>query len=273
MGHDKRYNTSFYQEQADGSASSAAVVVPFLVDCLNPQSVLDVGCGVGLWCQQFAQWGVDVVAGIDGPWVAPESFKLGPKNLVQFDFMSEQQPFRPQLPQPRYDLVTTFEFLEHLPSELAAGTVELLTSLTDVVVAGAAIPGQGGTHHVNEQWPEYWAALFEARGFVPCDFIRPALWGSAAVEPWYQQNSVAYFRDRPPLHITERAGQVALLNLVKPARLVHPDLFARPAWHQDSSSECAQGGHRPAVAAVSQLTIGPRFRSSGAESAPLRVIT
>jgi hypothetical protein len=37
-------------------------------------------------------------------------------------------------------------------------------NLGPVVLFSAAIPYQGGTHHVNEQWPEYWAGNFEAKG-------------------------------------------------------------------------------------------------------------
>jgi len=37
--------------------------------------------------------------------------------------------------------------------------------IIDNVLFSAAIPNQGGTGHINEQWQEYWAEKFYANGF------------------------------------------------------------------------------------------------------------
>ena len=36
--------------------------------------------------------------------------------------------------------------------------INSLTRLAPVILFSAAIPFQGGSGHVNEQWPEYWVA-------------------------------------------------------------------------------------------------------------------
>ena len=54
--------------------------------------------------------------------------------------------------------------------------MEFLTSLAPVVVFSAASAYQGGIHHVNEQWPTYWAALFAEHGLVAVDSLRKDLW-------------------------------------------------------------------------------------------------
>jgi hypothetical protein len=59
---------------------------------------------------------------------------------------------------------------------------------------GAAVPGQGGWSHINEQWPEYWAAKFRARGLVAADCIRPRFWEDPQVDYWYPQNTVLYIQ-------------------------------------------------------------------------------
>jgi hypothetical protein len=56
----------------------------------------------------------------------------------------------------------------------------------------AAIPGQGGTEHINEQPPRYWERQFERHGFHPVDAIRPIIWRDRRVEPWYRQNIFLY---------------------------------------------------------------------------------
>jgi hypothetical protein len=66
--------------------------------------------------------------------------------------------------------------------------VRLLTEAAPVILFSAALPGQGGTHHVNERWPGYWRDWFAGRGFVRLDPIRPRVWRDRRVEWWYQQN-------------------------------------------------------------------------------------
>ena len=44
--------------------------------------------------------------------------------------------------------------------------VDFMTTLqAPTIVFSAAQPGQGGTGHINEQPPEYWAQRFEGRGY------------------------------------------------------------------------------------------------------------
>ena len=70
-----------------------------------------------------------------------------------------------------------------------------LTAFSDVILFSAAIPGQGGDHHVNEQWPSYWIARFRERGFVSIDCIRPAIWFDNTVRADYRQNMFVLVRE------------------------------------------------------------------------------
>jgi hypothetical protein len=57
------YTSEFFAGQADGSARSAAAVVPLVLRTLPVQSVIDVGCGVGPWAAAFLANGApDVLA-------------------------------------------------------------------------------------------------------------------------------------------------------------------------------------------------------------------
>jgi len=219
------YDAGFYDAQEAGSRGSAAAVVPIIVDVLKPDSVLDVGCGVGPWLAEFAAAGLPVCHGIDGPWVDKTRFSLGPDNLTSFDFNSETAPFRPPLPQGRFDLVLTLEFLEHVRPEAAPALVEFLTSRSDTVVFSAAIPGQGGTNHVNEQWIDYWAALFGRQGFVPFDFLRPLIWNDERIDAWYRQNLIGFFKDAAPANVVALAEATLRQQLNNPPRLVHPGIL------------------------------------------------
>jgi hypothetical protein len=67
-----------------------------------------------------------------------------------------------------------------------------LTALSDVVLFSAALPYQGGTDHINEQWAEFWAILFQRHGYVPVDLLRRQFWKEQAVEFWYSQNLIIF---------------------------------------------------------------------------------
>jgi hypothetical protein len=60
------------------------------------------------------------------------------------------------------------------------------------VLFSAAIPFQGGNYHQNEQWPDYWAALFKRHDYLPIDCIRRQVWQNNDVAWWYAQNTFLY---------------------------------------------------------------------------------
>ena len=96
----------------------------------------------------------------------------------------------------RYDLAISIEVAEHIEPGNAEEFVRLLTGLSDTVLFSAAIPGQGGTGHVNEQWPEYWAALFRASGYGAMDCLRTKIWDDAQIPFWYRQNCLIFAAQR-----------------------------------------------------------------------------
>jgi hypothetical protein len=115
----------------------------------------------------------------------------------------------------RYDLATCLEVAEHLPTERSSGLVEDLTAAAPVVLFSAAIPGQGGTDHINEQWPFFWRDLFARRGYVRLDPFRPRLWRDRTVAYCYRQNLYLYasreaIAGSPVLRAEEAKGEPGL---------------------------------------------------------------
>lgn len=228
------YSAHFYEVQRDRSRTSAERIIPIIIDAVAPVSMIDIGCGVGYWPTVFQQHGVAVAHGIDGPWARQGGLVLAADAFVEFDFEKAAVPYRPALPQPRYDLVTSFEFAEHIDPKYADALVDLFCDLSDVVVCGAAIPYQGGAHHVNERWPDYWADKFRARGYEPCDFIRPQVWNSPEVEPWYAQNSIAYFKGGVPDRVRAAAEKAWGGFAGRTVALAHPDLWTAKSINEQA---------------------------------------
>jgi 2-polyprenyl-3-methyl-5-hydroxy-6-metoxy-1,4-benzoquinol methylase len=164
------YNKFFYHVQAERAKDSAQVVVPLIQELVRLQSVVDVGCGVGHWAATFHEYGVPHYLGIDGSWVPRRYLAIPEDHFLEHDLTSASDISG------HYDLVVSLEVAEHLPERYARQFVHLLTSLGDIVMFSAAIPEQGGGHHVNEQWQSYWADIFATVGYVAVDCIRPKVW-------------------------------------------------------------------------------------------------
>jgi cyclopropane fatty-acyl-phospholipid synthase-like methyltransferase len=147
---------------------------------------LDVGCGDGTWLSVFRKHGVEDITGIDGAYVSREQLQI-PED--RFKDVNLAKPFSLGR---FFDLAVCLEVAEHLPPECATGFIKSLAALAPVVLFSAAIPKQGGNHHINEQWPDYWASLFREHGLVPLDSIRKHVWQDDAVEFWYAQNTLLF---------------------------------------------------------------------------------
>jgi hypothetical protein len=212
----KHYDAEFYGNQVEGSTKSAKVVVPYVMQLLQPvDSVIDVGCGTGAWLRQFEIGGVNVVFGIDGGDVNDSFLQIEPDCFLQYDL---DKPIRLDR---RFDLCMSIEVAEHLPASRGESFVVDLCRLADSVLFGAAVPGQGGHNHVNERWASYWVSLFSANGYVCHDVIRPRIWNDARVEWWYAQNTLLFINER-------RTDLLARLSSNEPSAVldvVHPRCF------------------------------------------------
>jgi SAM-dependent methyltransferase len=180
----KYYNPKFYRELASAQ-ESAREILPLVLHAVKPASVIDVGCGTGNWLAMAHELGVHDVLGIDGPWVKAQ-LAIPPDKFVEHDLSTPLKLDR------RFDLALSLEVAEHLPASAAQILVQSLCDAADVVLFSAAIPGQGGRRHVNEQWPAYWAELFADLHYECYDFLRPKIWNNPRVTWHYAQNSVIF---------------------------------------------------------------------------------
>lgn len=201
------YNSDFYDYIDDGSRASARVVAPLLLAQFPVASLVDVGSGHGAWAAEWMRAGVGDVLAVDGDYVARDRLQIPADRFLPRDLTT---PLRLER---RFDLVQSLEVAEHLPEDRAEDFVDSLTAHGDIILFSAAVPHQGGEHHVNEQPPEYWRAKFAARGFSAFDWVRPRLAGREEVKPWYRFNIILYANE---------AGQKRLGKEILGAR-VSPD--------------------------------------------------
>ena len=183
------YSTDFYDYIDAGSRASAREVAQLLLGEMTIGSLLDIGAGHGAWAAEWLAAGVQDVLAVDGDYVKREQLAI-PANRFQPHDLATPLDLKRQ-----FDLVQTLEVAEHLPAEKADLFVDNLVRHGDVILFSAAVPHQGGEHHVNEQPPEYWRRRFARRGYAVFDFVRPALVGKSHVKAWYRFNSYVYAND------------------------------------------------------------------------------
>lgn len=179
------YDDNFYRFLASFAVRSAEQIVPLLSALLPINCVVDFGCGHGAWLSVWRKAGARVI-GVDGPYVDRQHL------------MIDADEFRPaDLSQPidlgrRFDVVQSLEVAEHLPSSRASEFIRTLTSHGPLVMFSAAVPGQGGEHHINEQPLEYWREKFRERRYVAIDCVRPKVIANLQVQHWYRYNIILY---------------------------------------------------------------------------------
>jgi SAM-dependent methyltransferase len=224
------YDGQFFDDLLPGALSSARVVVPILMELIGATSIIDVGCGLGAWLSVFRECGVTKILGVDGEYVDTSKLLIDESDFVVCDLARVS----PQIDS-RYDLALCLEVAEHLPATEARRLVRLVTTLAPLILFSAAIPGQGGINHINEQWPSYWRELFAQLGFRMLDPIRPHIRDNCYVEWWYRQNLTLY---ATPKAVAEHASLTRLGATHQAAiEWIHVSNACLPAPNSPSNTE------------------------------------
>jgi len=185
---DKQYTSDFFEVQMPISLRSARVILPKIFKVVKPNSILDVGCGTGVWLSVAQELGVNEIIGVDGDYVNRNSLAISPNNFLAKDL---KIPFNLNK---KFEMVICSEVAEHLPFDVANSFITTLTLHSDCILFSAAAPGQGGTYHINEQPQQFWVDIFKEKGFLPIDLLRKDIWVIPGVDWWYKQNMMLFVR-------------------------------------------------------------------------------
>jgi SAM-dependent methyltransferase len=230
------YSADFFKTVLESSYPSAQRIVPLVLGVTSAHSVLDVGCGTGHFLKAFSESGIADLLGVDGTYVPRDQLVIPEQNFRTIDLAQRFDLGR------QFDLVVSLEVAEHLPAASAATFIESLARHGSAILFSAAVPHQGGTGHVNEQWPSYWAQHFARLGFQAFDVFRPLLWHDVQVAWWYRQNILLFAKPEAAAQcpvLAERAtGEIKTLDLV------HPDLYAMRVQTLSDTSKVLEGLQR-----------------------------
>lgn len=226
------YSEKFFKSLDDSSSEKRSMYlkyyIPVLKDLCDIHSVLDVGCGIGVLLRSFLSAGVEHVVGIDG-YEGGELLQIPHESYIYFDLSkidTEYNKLDKEISISHFDLAISLEVGEHLSDFCAENLIRLLTSYSDLVMFSAAIPGQCGDGHINEQWPSYWEKLFNKQKYIRIDYFRKLFWDKLDIAGYYRQNIYLYVKeDRvsnyPQIVNFLNSGE----NEMLPRHIVHPTVY------------------------------------------------
>ncbi|MDA7964053.1 methyltransferase domain-containing protein [Ruegeria sp.] len=213
MDADKLYKSLHkgHIRQEEARVHSAKRIHGLCERFLDVKSVVDVGCGVGFLLAEFESRDRDI-CGVEGDWLEDTAIRFSGDALVRADL---EQPFSLDR---KFDLCVSTEVAEHLEPARAESFVADLTQLADAVVFSAAIAGQGGTGHKNEQWQDYWVKLFDKQGYAFFDALRPNLWTDPLVMDWFKQNLMVFVKRDAPVNsdLSDYASTAEAARMIVP---------------------------------------------------------
>lgn len=154
------YDKKFFDNTLKLEGPSAKAVVEILLKNFNIQSIIDIGCGSGIYLKEFLEKNIEAI-GYDGAQAALENSLVGDKIKIH-DLC---QPLKLNK---KFDLCLCVEVAEHLPEKYADTLIKTLVNLSDLIVFTAATPGQGprSIGHINEQPHSYWIEKFKNYNFI-----------------------------------------------------------------------------------------------------------
>jgi SAM-dependent methyltransferase len=217
----QRYDASYYGGILEESVRSRDVVLNLLKRMGIPmQSVVDFGCGLGHWGRDFYSKFGGMYLGVD--FEVPMDQLVIPKEYYQeHDLRTPFMSDTTFTSDGKYELVLCLEVAEHIDETYADQLVDTLCRVGKYILFSAAIPGQGGVNHVNEQWQSYWSKKFWDRGlFLHKTDIRREIYNDSDVAVWYRQNLMLFTMDH----------QDSYDGGYKPD-FVHPDMYMNLMKH------------------------------------------
>jgi glycosyltransferase involved in cell wall biosynthesis len=143
-----------YNAIEDEERPCAARIAEWIKETLDPKSLLDIGCGPGMYVDELIKVGVP-------------SFGIDIDDRVEGkDYLAKESIFDNKR---TAEVVTCYEVLEHIDPAYADQEVDALYDAIEpggTMIFTAAQPGQGGVGHINCRKRDYWLKKFVAKGLI-----------------------------------------------------------------------------------------------------------
>ncbi len=230
----------------DKADNSAGVIVPLILELVQPKSVVDVGCGPGRWLHVFYEQGVKDILGMDGAWVPQDKLHVAKENFQVTDLSRSRWLSRANL------IWSSAWKWRNIWRQLRRKLLwDSLASLGEVILFSAAIPDQRGISACQRTVPGLLGGKIPRPWFFECyDYIRPKTWPMPQVSFYYSCKMFCFtqkLRKGNALETKLKGRNVLPATLLS---VVHPELYfrrAHPLKHIMRRLQGAFGAVTPSV--------------------------
>lgn len=181
------YNKEYFNEGI--FSTDYDFVAKVIMDCYQPKSIIEFGCGNGSLSIALNGLGaaIDAVDGYSEP-----DFSNYPEISFKRVDLNNRDEINNHINGRQYDLAICTEVAEHLQPESSRYLITSMARCAPVLIFSAAVPHQEGNGHINCQSRAFWHNLFTSEGFKLQDSLREVLRTNSDLAIWYKLNLVDY---------------------------------------------------------------------------------
>ena len=154
------YNEEFHKAIENDEIPQAQRLGQYIQTYICPDVFIDFGCSTGIYVKEVEKY-CPYTIGLEFSEEAVDNSVC--KNIVKSDLTV---PLILNLPQSSNRLGLCLEVLEHIDDVHSKQVLENITNHSDIVIFSAAVPGQGGTGHINCQPKIHWIKKFHELGWM-----------------------------------------------------------------------------------------------------------
>lgn len=180
----------------------------FIVKYLSPTSLLEFGCGIGLYVDYMSRFAPKIKTAIG---IEPENMAAGGV-FAQGKWLGHVEPIQLAMDVAlvpddvlqslgEFDVVLSIEVLEHIPVKYHTRIIEFLVNKTKkFLVFSAAPPKQNGIGHIPEamKLKSHWISIFSEKGLVHLPEMSTLLSLSCDKIYWYHKKNI-FVMGRPAI--------------------------------------------------------------------------
>jgi 2-polyprenyl-3-methyl-5-hydroxy-6-metoxy-1,4-benzoquinol methylase len=176
---------SSYESIDTSEKPMANSISHWIKNVVNPNKVIDVGCGPGTYVYSINDRGLNAVGYDLDKRVKGKPFL---ENKSIFDIEDSA------------DMVMCIEVAEHIQPEFSQNIVDKLYNILEkdaILLFTAACVGQGGTDHINNRPKEYWEHKFKEKGLIRCHTLEAQLEEyvkSNTYMGWFTANQMIFYK-------------------------------------------------------------------------------
>jgi hypothetical protein len=154
------YSYDFHKSIESEEQPQAAKLAEFIQQNYNPSVFLDFGSSSGLYVREIKQRMPTIES------IGYEFAEDAVKNALCSDIILADLTNPLDRVKKDNTVGICLEVLEHISEDDWKPVLQNISNLCDVIFFSAAIPGQGGTGHINCRWKIDWIRRFNKLGWV-----------------------------------------------------------------------------------------------------------